>query len=718
MPGATEVAERAPASRLVKAGIAVPVGPASLAQLTSKNSVIDKLQHVQSALRESQDRLNSIIQSAMDAILTIDEDQRIVMFNDAAEKMFGCTAADAMGQSMERFVPARYHATHREQISQFGAAGATKRTMAGRQAMYARRTSGEEFPIEASISQVETSGEKLFTVIVRDITERRRAEEVREWLAAVVESSDDAIISKTLSGTITAWNSGAEKLFGYPSAEVLGKSIEMLLPPDRAGEETEILARIGRGERVQHFETVRVRKDGRRIDVSATISPIQDSNGIIMGASKIARDISERKRAECALRSLSDCNESLMRATDESTLLQRICDLVVNVGGYRMAWVGYAVHDEKKTVRAAAFAGHEVGYLDTLHMTWADEERGRGPTGTTIRSGKARVCYDIATDPSFAPWREEALRRGYRSSMVLPLKSGSEVLGAISIYATEVRAFDAAEQHLLEELSNNLSYGITALRARQDRRQAEEKLARKADELGRSNADLEQFAYVASHDLQEPLRMVAAYTQLLAERYRGRLDDNADKFIGYASEGALRMQVLIQDLLAFSRTGRRETSNVSVDCNSVLREVLQTMASSIQESRAVITHQELPVIWADRTQIAQVFQNLIGNAIKFRREVPPVISIRAEKADQHWMFSVSDNGIGISAEHAGNIFVVFHRLHTRSEYPGNGIGLAICKKIIERGGGKIWVESQAGSGSIFRFTVPLQSPDAPEGATK
>jgi PAS domain S-box-containing protein len=250
-----------------------------------------------------------------------------------------------------------------------------------------------------------------------------------------------------------------------------------------------------------------------------------------------------------------------------------------------------------------------------------------------------------------------------------------------------------------------------------ERKRAEQNLARKADELARSNADLEQFAYVASHDLQEPLRMVAAYTQLLAERYRGRLDENADKFIGYASEGALRMQVLIQDLLAFSRTGRRETSNVSVDCNPVLQEVLQTMSSSIEESHAVITHQELPVIWADRTQMAQVFQNLIGNAIKFHREVPPVISIRAEKADQHWLFSVSDNGIGISAEDAGSIFVVFHRLHTRSEYPGNGIGLAICKKIIERGGGKIWVESQAGSGCTFRFTVPLRSPDTPEGAT-
>ena len=254
-----------------------------------------------------------------------------------------------------------------------------------------------------------------------------------------------------------------------------------------------------------------------------------------------------------------------------------------------------------------------------------------------------------------------------------------------------------------------------ALREKQERSlrdQAEKDLAKKVDELARSNADLEQFAYVASHDLQEPLRMVTAYTQLLAERYRGKLDDTADKFIGYASEGAQRMQVLIHDLLAFSRIGRNGFTSVSVDCNAVMSEVRQTLASAIQESGAVVNCADLPAVWADRTQITQVFQNLVANAIKFRGTASPIVSVQAEKADPHWRFSIHDNGIGIAPEYAENIFVVFQRLHARAEYPGNGIGLAICKKIVEHYGGKIWVESQAGSGSTFKFTLPSSAPAA------
>ncbi len=258
-----------------------------------------------------------------------------------------------------------------------------------------------------------------------------------------------------------------------------------------------------------------------------------------------------------------------------------------------------------------------------------------------------------------------------------------------------------------------------------ERKQAEEELAKKAAELSRkaadlarSNADLEQFAYVASHDLQEPLRMVTAYTQLLAERYKGKLDENADKFIGYASEGALRMQVLVQDLLAFSRVGRNGVASASVDCNAVMEEVRQTLSTAIQESGTLITHGKLPAIWVDRTQITQVFQNLIGNAIKFRGKEPPVISVEAEEVDHQRLFRVSDNGIGIAPEYSENIFVAFQRLHARTEYPGNGIGLAICKKIVEHYGGRIWVESQAGAGSTFKFTMPVLAPDSQKGAGK
>ncbi|MGA9392355.1 MAG: ATP-binding protein [Candidatus Sulfotelmatobacter sp.] len=251
---------------------------------------------------------------------------------------------------------------------------------------------------------------------------------------------------------------------------------------------------------------------------------------------------------------------------------------------------------------------------------------------------------------------------------------------------------------------------------RELRQHAEEVLAKKVTELARSNADLEQFAYVASHDLQEPLRMVAAYTQLLAERYCGKLDADADKFIGYASEGALRMQVLVQDLLNFSRVGRNGAASGSVDCNALMREVLQALASAIEDSGAVVTFDQLPIVWGERTEMAQIFQNLIGNAIKFRGKNPPVVSIQAEKVEPHWLFSVRDNGIGIPSDSVENIFVVFQRLHGRSEYPGNGIGLAICKKIIERNGGRIWVESEVGCGSAFNFTMPIQGPDEQEGA--
>jgi signal transduction histidine kinase len=324
----------------------------------------------------------------------------------------------------------------------------------------------------------------------------------------------------------------------------------------------------------------------------------------------------------------------------------------------------------------------------------------------------------VLADYNLPTWRGmEALDVLRRQGLDIPMIMVSGALGDVT--AVECIKQGATDYVLKDGLARLPEVVRRALREKQEhglRHQAEKDLAKKAEELARSNADLEQFAYVASHDLQEPLRMVTAYTQLLAERYRGKLDDNADKFIGYASEGALRMQVLIQDLLAFSRVGRKESAGESVDCELIMKDVLQTLASSIQESGAVVTYANLPAVWADRTQMAQVFQNLIGNAIKFRGKEPSLISVQAEKSDQQWLFTVRDNGIGIAPEDAENIFVVFQRLHARTEYPGNGIGLAICKKIIERYGGRIWVESQAGSGSVFKFSLPLRGPNATEEA--
>lgn len=229
------------------------------------------------------------------------------------------------------------------------------------------------------------------------------------------------------------------------------------------------------------------------------------------------------------------------------------------------------------------------------------------------------------------------------------------------------------------------------------------------EELTRSNRDLEQFAYVASHDLQEPLRMVATYTQLLAERYQGKLDETADKYIHYAVDGALRMQTLVKDLLAFSRVGRVQQAPQDTDCNRVVRSVVANLQAAIQESGARIRYRHLPTVFADQSELVQLFQNLIGNAIKFRRADPPEVRITAERNKNEWLFSVADNGIGIDPQHADDVFVIFKRLHTREEYPGSGIGLSICKKIVEHYQGHIWVESQPGQGSTFRFTWPVSS---------
>jgi signal transduction histidine kinase len=257
------------------------------------------------------------------------------------------------------------------------------------------------------------------------------------------------------------------------------------------------------------------------------------------------------------------------------------------------------------------------------------------------------------------------------------------VAAAISVFATHALAMESAHRSATER-----------------------ELANRAEELARSNAELEQFASVASHDLQEPLRMVASYTQLLARRYKGKLDADADEFIGFAVDGATRMQGLIQDLLSYSRVTTKGQSLQLTDARAACNAALENLQSSIKDSKAVVNVGPLPAVLADATQLTQLFQNLIGNAVKYRNQRRPEIQVAARPNGDEWVLSVKDNGIGIAPQYSDRIFQMFQRLHTREEYSGTGIGLAICRKIVERHGGRIWVESRPGNGSTFLFTIP------------
>src|ERR1035441_9275968 len=356
-----------------------------------------------------------------------------------------------------------------------------------------RRKDGTTFPVELNLHRVRLDRE-YDVAVSRDITARKRAEEalretheqlrktaceqeltLRELklFRALLDQSNDAIeVVDPESLRFLDVNERACVELGYSREELLSMTV-FDIDPNINGDWRAWMRQQMQESEFAIMERVHRRKDGTTFPVEVNTRRVRLDRDYRVG---MVRDITERKRSERALRSLSACNESLVRATDEPGLLRQICDLVVNVGGYRMACVGYAEHDERRTVRVVAASGFEAGYLDTLNVTWADEKRGRGPTGAAIRTGEVTACRDMTSDPRFAPWREDAIKRGYRSSLALPLKSGEEVLGALTIYATETGVFDAAEQRLLEELSNNLSYGIMALRARAARKQAEETL--------------------------------------------------------------------------------------------------------------------------------------------------------------------------------------------------------------------------------------------------
>jgi PAS domain S-box-containing protein len=480
-------------------------------------------------------------------------------------------------------------------------------------------------------------------------------------LSALIRATPEPVIVLDIQGRVTFWSPAAERALGWIEEETLGQPLPYL-EPEQVQEHQALRARAISGE-LKTFEVARHKKDGSPILLNVSVAPLRDDQGNVTGLMTINTDITDRKRTEDALRK---SEEKFRLAFETSPVGMALCRMDGSFVEANQAYLDIIGYSWEEAI--------SLSYWDVTPKEYYEQE--------------IQQLESMEKTGKYGPYMKEYIK-----------KSGERVPVLLSGMVARID-------------DQNHIWSIVADMT--ERKRYEEDLQRTAEELRRSNQELEQFAYVASHDLQEPLRMVTGFMGLLKRNYEDRLDDKAREYVDFAVDGAERMSGLIRDLLDFSRVGTRGHEWQPVAMRWVLDKVLQQCGTAIRDSGAEVVAGELPTVCGDEQQLVQLLQNLITNAIKFRREgVAPRIEVSAEAQDERWLFSVADNGIGIDPSQAERVFEIFQRLHTRDRYEGTGIGLAICRKIVERHGGRIWVEPAPGGGSTFYFTLPVAK-DAPE----
>jgi PAS domain S-box-containing protein len=639
---------------------------------------VEAEQQVKTAL----DYAEGVIHTARDPLVVLRADLRLNTANEAFYKTFKTTPAEAEGRLI---------------FDLSGGAWRIPKLRLLLEDILPRNSFFNDFEVDHDFPQIgrrlmllnarqlkaNDNGQGMILLSIEDVTERQHADVTTSLLAAIVNSSDDAIVGKNLNGVITSWNKGAERLFGYTASEAVGRSVVMLIPPDRLAEEPEILARLKRGQRVDHFETVRLRKDGQPLDISLTISPIVNAFGGVVGASKIARDITERKRTE----------EFLRRSEERFRTLFDLGPVAVyscNVSGMIQEF----------NRRAVQLWGREPAAGDT-------DERFCGsfklflPDGTFMPHAQCPMAEVLSGKVPETRDSEVVIERpdGSRVTVVVNIHAlkdqHGQITGAINCF------YDITERKQMEQA---VRLAQTKLADRAD--QLEKAVTERTRELTATNSQLEAFVYSIAHDLRAPVRALQAFSELLVEEAGSALSETAQNYAKRINRSSQFMDALLSDLLAFSRIAQQNIELAPVNLDSVVQSALARLQPDIRERNArVEIGGPWPLVLGHESMVAQVLFNLAANALKFiAPERPPVVRLRTEDRGEFIRVWVEDNGIGISTEHRDQIFRLFTRLNGE-QYPGTGLGLAIVQKGVERMNGTVGVESVPGQGSRFWFEL-------------
>jgi PAS domain S-box-containing protein len=612
---------------------------------------------VEDALRESEESYRLLLDGIRDyAIFMMDPQGQIVSWNAGAERIKGYRADQIIGQNFSCFFPPEDVERGRpEEILRITAASGRHEEQGMR-----IRKDGSRFLASLTFTALRDPDGNLrgFSEFSHDLSESK---ESGARYRGLLEAAPDAMVVVNEVGEIVLLNVQAEKQFGYHRDELVGQKIKNIIPEGFAerlladglrSAEDALAQQIGTG-----IELTGRRKNGSDFPIEIMLSPLESPEGILVTAA--IRDISVRKDAEKHLAQMEGRYRGLLEAAPDAMVVVNHDGEIVLLNVQAEKQFGYRrdelVGQKVKNIIPEGFAERLV----------AD----------ALRSAADALAQQIGTGIELNGRRKNGSEFPIEI-MLSPLESAEGIL--VTAAVRDITTRKKAEAHLLQ----------------------------KVEELNRSNEELEQFAYIASHDLQEPLRMVASYTQLLSKRYKGKLDSDADEFISFAVDGASRMQRLIKDLLAYSRVGTKPPDLQDISSEKALRQALINLRAAVAESGALVTYDPLPTVVADEMQLIQLFQNLVGNAIRYQNSEVPRVHISATVGgEKKWIFSVRDNGLGINSQYFEKIFGVFQRLHKREEFEGTGVGLAICKKIVERHGGAISVESELGHGSTFFFAL-------------